>query len=147
MKTILVLWLSLTAGISATWQQNEIAAVLIGEAGGEGFEGMRAVAAVIRNRAQYRKCTIHQEISRRGSFAAYRTIHTYLHRLRTHKHKDLALRLVEALEQRPGQLGSPVNGADHYDGVGRNPSWSRGRQPVKVVGRHKFYRLYVRSRS
>lgn len=34
-----------------------------------------------------------------------------------------------------------VNGANHYCHVDLYPSWVEGREPVKVIGNHKFYLL------
>lgn len=37
----------------------------------------------------------------------------------------------------------PTNGADHYctTAVARHTRWARGRKPVRVIGNHQFYRI------
>jgi len=41
------------------------------------------------------------------------------------------------------ELPDPTDGADHYctTKVARYTRWARGRNPVKVIGAHSFYRI------
>ena len=34
-----------------------------------------------------------------------------------------------------------TGGADHYHRDDVRPSWARGRRPIRIIGRHWFYKL------
>jgi spore germination cell wall hydrolase CwlJ-like protein len=40
-----------------------------------------------------------------------------------------------------GNYQDPTGGADHYHRDDVRPSWAGGRRPVRIIGRHWFYKL------
>lgn len=102
---------------------------LVAEAASEGYDGMLAVAEVMRARDWSLKpfCA-----SRRKDLAAFVA-------RQPKSCRDAAHRALEA-----ARAGSrTVNGATHYENVEAfgTPDWARGKEPVAKVGRHTFWRI------
>jgi spore germination cell wall hydrolase CwlJ-like protein len=117
-----------------------LAAVLIAEAGGEGEVGIRAVYEVIQNRVIERDLTPAQIVRQRFQFSCLNveTESSLVARARQHPQWGFALRTVHA--HRRTDL---VKGANHYyaPALGPRPYWSRGLEPVAVIGGHSFFKL------
>jgi hypothetical protein len=53
-----------------------------------------------------------------------------------------ALRIAATVIHTPANLPGLAAGADHFEHIQAPfPRWARGRQPVAVVGRHRFWLL------
>lgn len=123
------------------------ARTLWGEARGEGFDGMLAAAWVIRNRASNPRWWGHD----------IRSVCLAPMQFSCWNHNDPNFKLISG-EDGPddaailaarlavsavmdAHTADPTHGADHYHAASITPSWAKGREPVAVIGRHKFYRL------
>ena len=126
---------------AATYGQEVVAAVLMGEARGEGREGMLAVAEVIRTRADQMGISPLAVVKQRLQFSCMNGL-TPPQLIRKHwgnEQWETAIEIAQLLYNEPEKLPGITQGATHFDhGV---PSWALGRTPVAVVGRHKFYRM------
>jgi N-acetylmuramoyl-L-alanine amidase len=117
------------------------AAVLCGEARGEGRRGMQAVWEVVWTRAQRHGNAISNLVPvltrpRHFSCLNGETPSSLIARMKEEAEWTDAL----AIASRPPATDLTA-GADHFENVDRTPFWARGRKPVAVVGRHKFFRL------
>lgn len=145
---LLFLALALTPVLYAqTYQEKVLAAVLVAEATGEGAQGMRAVAEVIRQRAHEKDKTPFQVVidgttKRRAFSCLNRTTPNSLYR-RWNKDENYgeALKIAAVLIQQPERLGGLTRQATHYTRRWEKPYWAKGKRPVMVIGRHAFYRL------
>lgn len=119
-------------------EQELIAAVLVGEAGGEGSDGMCAVLEVVWTRHLERKQTFLEVITTRKAFSCMnsKTPQALVQRSRSHKEWNYAMLLAE---HRP--RSRLAKGANHFHKTNINPRWARGKRPVAIIGNHKFYRL------
>jgi hypothetical protein len=135
MKHLLLLLLTtapLRAGI--------VALTLLAEARGEGQDGMAAVAAVINQRAINRNMSAEDVCLQRWQFSCWngKTEADLLH-LYSSKMAPWALYLERNITR---MNRAKIGNADHYyaDYI-QAPYWARGKKPVAIVGKHKFYRL------
>lgn len=133
MKSILS---SILLSISAFATDTEIvAATILGEARGEGLNGMYAVACVIKERSELSGRTPAAECLRRKQFDANKN-GPQLHLLKTPE-AAYALRLARNLDNLDR---SYVGHATHFCNTKvSQPLWAKN--PVKVVGRHSFFKL------
>jgi N-acetylmuramoyl-L-alanine amidase len=130
-----------------------MARTLWGEARSEGIKGMEAVAHVILNRVRYAdkngghfwwgnsvvtvcqrpyqfSCWNFSDPNRAKIIALDSSDHYFATCLR------VARRAVD------GKLDNDITkGATHYHTKDVNPVWSRGKDPIITIGRHKFYDL------
>lgn len=127
-------------------RKNLIAAVLICEAGGEGPDGIRAVAEVIRNRSEARKRTAYQVVTQPWQFSCLngRQESTVIARAQSHPRWAFALRLASEIEKK-SLRSNLVMGADHYHTRWVAPSWCNSLTKIGSVGNHIFYRSIRRS--
>ncbi len=131
----------LSVSLAYGFDQNQaVAAVIIGEAGGEGEVGMQAVANVIANR----KGTAFEVISRRHQFCAARSVvvdktetwQELIDRRKKHPRWEVALDYAKRIEQLP----DVTNGATHFHTPAVNPKWAKILAFKKRIGNHLFYR-------
>ena len=128
--------------VAASFHERVVASVIVLEAGGEGPEGMRAVAEVIRNRAINRKADAFSVVTRPRAFSVTNGgISRMLRKAEIHPRYQEAARLAKMIHLRFSGLGSTVGGADHFKTVGTPAYWAKGHKPVRVIGRMEFYRL------
>lgn len=113
-----------------------VANTILAEARGEGFRGMYAVAAVIKNRSDLSGRTPEQECLRPKQFSCNN--HGVQNLLDNSKESRYALHLSRNLSRLDT---SGVNGATHYHTLSVNPRWSKGKKPVLILGNHKFFKL------
>ena len=118
-----------------------VALTLLGEARGEGFEGMAGVASVIQTRAIERHQTPSQVCLAPLQFSFWNVKHTKAEqdKLLANPQAANALHLAKLVCER--RLPDAVNGANHYHTFQVSPKWSRGEQVVAIIRNHKFYRL------
>jgi len=134
---------------SLTKEQEIVAKTILGEARGEGKEGMYAVACVIAQRSIAWKLTPKQVCLADSQFD-YWTQH------KSSTIDDLNRRRVEALMKHDIEKvlyaknlaihilkvdRSYTGNADHYCRIGLDNYWTRNRKPVRIIKNHKFFKL------
>jgi hypothetical protein len=127
---------------AATYGQEVLAAVLLAEARGEGEDGMRAVAEVVRRRADAKGVTM-LSILKPGAFSSLNKTsqEALLRKFRKHALFPVALRIARIAYNEPAALGNATRGANHFTHKREKPYWSAGYHPVVVIGNHAFYVL------
>jgi len=119
-----------------------IARTIYGEARGEPYEGMVAVAHVIFNRVKKsgHTQTPAQVCLKPWQFSCWNPRDKNHEIVQDVKLDDISFRLAmrEALEAFDG--ADMTNGATHYCHIKLYPDWAQGHEPVKVIGNHKFYK-------
>ena len=131
------------AASSATYGQQVVAAVLMGEAWSEGEKAMMAVAEVIRLRADRADTSPLAVVLQPRQFTCLnRTTPRDLIR-RFHRHPDFqaALKIARRMYNEPESLPGYAVGATHFERLGTWAYWTRGHRPVATVGQLAFYRL------
>ena len=118
-----------------------VALTILGEARGEGFEGMAGVASVIQTRAIERKQSPSQVCLAPLQFSFWNTKPSKAEqdKLMSNPQANNALHLAKLVCER--RLPDMVNGANHYHAISVNPKWAKDRQLVALIKHHKFYRL------
>jgi N-acetylmuramoyl-L-alanine amidase len=133
--------------VGQTYEEQAVAAVLMGEAWSEGVRGMTAVAEVIHQRAVEKSRTPLQVVAARG-----RRIHAFsclngtsldglIDKFRWEVDWLKALQLAQTVCQNPETLPGLAQSANHFTLATECPYWAEGEKPVAVIGRHAFYRL------
>jgi N-acetylmuramoyl-L-alanine amidase len=127
---------------AATYGQEVLAAVLLAEARGEGEVGMRAVAEVVRQRADANGVSM-LLVLRPGAFSSLNGTDRDALLRKFHRHKlfPLALEIARTAYNRPEAMGNLTRGANHFTHKRERPYWSVGHRPVVTIGNHAFYRL------
>jgi spore germination cell wall hydrolase CwlJ-like protein len=136
MKTALLLMLAGCIQIQA----GVVALTILAEARGEGRDGMAAVACVIAQRAENRSITPEKVCLQKWQFSCWNgKTEQDLDHLYKSPMADWALYLEENIRN---MNRAKVGFADHYyaDWI-KAPYWAKGKKPVAVIGKHKFYRL------
>ncbi len=118
-----------------------IAITILAEARGEGEAGMYAVAAVIAQRSFERKRTPSAVCLKKWQFSCWNG-----KRLKDLEHllKVPQARYALALARNIKLLSRDYVGfANHYHAtwMKKKPYWTKGEKPVKVIGKHAFYKL------
>jgi len=120
-----------------------VAKVIAGEAAGEGYQGMLAVANVIHNRMKLHGKSAYQIISARSQFSAFK-----MPKLMERNYKEVK-DIVDDLVEQLNALEDITNGATHYvtkevwNKHLKNPryqSWLKDMKVVKTLGNHIFFR-------
>ena len=121
------------------------ARTIFGEARGEPYEGMKAVAHVLINRWMFKNGDVDHSISAAAlrwlQFSAWNENDPNRERLQmadiNHPKFRLSLRaMLEAIDEKDFTQGSR-----HYHVSSMNPApkWAIGHTPVVVIGAHSFY--------
>ena len=130
-----------------TKDEQTIAITLMGEARGEKSAGMYAVACVIQKRADERKLTLAQVCKEKWQFSCWNE--------GQEKYIDLMKRLLKSNTTEAkyakklaramcagGRLVQGFTGhANHYHAGYVTPNWSKGKRPVRAIGKHLFYKF------
>ena len=137
-KNRIFFWI-LTLAATQTASAGIVALTILAEARGEGPDGMAAVAACIQQRSINRKLTPEQVCLQPKQFSCWngKSEADLEHLLKT-KQAKTALWL-EANLHRINR--AKIGYADHYHADYVQPYWAKGKKPVKIIGRHLFYRL------
>lgn len=151
MKTIIVLLMLLVLtrafAQTASYSEQIVAAVLVGEAGIDGRIGMEAVAEVVLNRAVEKSdsylSVVTKHYHRRYQFGCLNGVATkdLLRKSQKNPNFEQALQIAITLHRHPAQLPRRVYGANHYIEDNLESVWSEGQTPVARIGHHRFYRL------
>lgn len=128
-----------------------LARTLWGEARGEGTQGMLAVANVILNRAKVAEKkggfwwgnNIIQVCQKPYQFSCWNRSDPNFQKLQNVNESDLYFATALRIARRAtiGCIDDITDRATHYHAVNITPYWAKGRPPLKIIGRHKFYRL------
>lgn len=139
---IAILFLSIVSIARASYQEEVLASVIINEAGGEGYRGMQAVAAVIQNRTSANKTAIEVVLAPKQfscvNGISERQMKSYIAKSKKHKNWNLAFDLARKIISK--NVVDITNGATHYCTVTSKPAWAKKLAFVTRIGNHKFYR-------
>ena len=105
---------------------------------------MTAVGEVIANRARKRQLPPGLVVQQACQFSPLNRAkpHELIMRYEKMSLYREALSIAATVIQSPAELPGLAAGADHFEDIRAPvPSWARGRRPVAVVGRHRFWRL------
>lgn len=144
--SILLLLLVQTAP-AQTQQEKVVAAVLMGEARGEGEQGMLAVAEVISQRSKEKRQTPLQVVTHKvKSVHAFSCLNNttpdaLVAKFQKESLYATAVRVAQTACQTPDRLPGITKQATHFSVTGKTPWWAKDQKPVAVVGRHTFYRM------
>ena len=135
---------SADSGRNTATAERALAATLWGQARGESEEGKLAVASVVANRAArpgWWGRDIRSVCLAPAQFSCWWDAQGP--RVRSVDETDPELRACLRIARRvfTGNYRDPTGGADHYHRDDVQPAWARGRRPVRVIGRHVFYKL------
>lgn len=117
---------------------NDVVNTVIAEAGGEGPEGMAAVASVIKNRAATRNQGIGDVVRAPKQFEGYENPGEGSRLAQ----QDPAVRsqaeqIVRGILD--GSMPDPTGGADHFKNDSANPDWAAKMPAVARIGKQTFY--------
>jgi len=130
--------------LAASFEERLVAAVLMAEARGEGIIGMTAVGEVIANRARKRQISPGLVVQEPHQFSPLNRVkpHELIMRYEKMSLYREALRIAVTVVESPTELPGLAAGADHFESIrALVPRWARGRQPVVIVGGHRFWLL------
>jgi spore germination cell wall hydrolase CwlJ-like protein len=126
-------------------EQETIAACLILEAASQGEYGMRAVMAVIRNRARGMPELFAHTVLREKQFSAMNNVTSgreslwrTVQRAKRDRMWPVALSVVREAVNEPWH--DPTGGATHYTRSVERTPWTRRLAKTVTIGAHSFYR-------
>lgn len=146
-KVFLILIAFLTAlKCYGDWQQNIVAAIIVGESASEGHLGMQEIASVISNRAIDSGKTPYQVATKRKQFSAYNrvtvsesmTASEFVAKMQKDKNWSIAVQLVKSIYD--GTIEDNTNAATHYHTINSRPYWVSSMVITKRSEKHIFYR-------
>ena len=125
--------------------RDTIAACLILEAASQGDYGMRAVMAVIRNRARNLPELFAPTVLRPKQFSAFNTAtggREPLANLINRAKRDIMwFTAISIVEEATGpEWHDPTGGATHYTRSAERTQWTRSLAKTVTIGAHSFYR-------
>lgn len=126
-------------------EKEVVAACLIGEAGGEGPQGMQAVMNVISNRAKgnpaqfVKVCLKPYQFSffNEATVSRSKKLVDIVDKAKKHPKWNIAMELVQNASKK--KLEDITQGATHYHTTAVNPSWAPKLKYIEQLGNHKFY--------
>ena len=128
-----------------TRSERVVALTLLGEARGEGNNGMYAVGCVIQKRSMERKITPAQVCLQPKQFSIWNGIkkESDLYYLWKSKSTPYARTLARHIVKGDRLAQSVTGNANHYYSkkIKRIPYWARGKKATKVIGNHVFFKL------
>jgi N-acetylmuramoyl-L-alanine amidase len=122
-----------------------LASTVWGEARGEPREGKYAVAWVVRNRLEHHPTwqgkTVMEVCRSPWQFSCWNIQDPNYTKVVALTMEDLIFVtcLHIAVDVLGNEVASPVGRATHYYSGTRVPAWARGKTPVRVLGRHRFF--------
>lgn len=126
-----------------------VAATLWGEARGEGVNGMKAVANVIRNRADSKKKTPKEIVLQKKQFSMWNdtTVDNFLNKINKSILKNpsegTAWENAKEIVKKYVKVKGPdnTNGAQFYHTTSIKPNWDYNKlKYTTTIGNHKFYK-------
>jgi N-acetylmuramoyl-L-alanine amidase len=141
MKYLLVLFLLLSSVSFAQTEKQIVAAVIICEAGGEGANGMQAVANVIANRAAKGKTPL-QVVTRKHQFECItkdlNNLQNFVNKASKHPKWQQALNMSEKIANK--NLPDITGGSTHFHNTSMTPYWAKKIEFKVKIGGHLFYK-------
>lgn len=119
-----------------------LARTVWGEARGEPYDGQIAVAQVVLHRvaSQHRReTTIAGAATEPYQFSCWLPSDPNRVQLMTITLGDRTFRVAYRAAIEAVDAADLVEGATHYHTHEVLPAWARGREPVAIIGRHRFY--------
>ena len=151
MKRIIILFIFLASSVFADEALNReervVALTLLGEARGEGEKGIFAVGCVIQRRSWERELSPMRVCLEPFQFEPWSAgegkikKERELYYLWKSRRSGYARELARKICDKQVVLMDTTNGANHFCKVTSFPYWARGRKPLAVIGRHKFFKL------
>lgn len=134
-----------TVGLIDAAEQDVLARTAWGEARGEGWDGMAAVAAVVMNRVAiggWWGSTVTQVCLHPFQFSAWNANDPNRPALLAVTDRDPAFADALQIAQLAltGLLIDRTGGATHYHAMSVDPSWTRGATYLADIGGHRFWR-------
>ena len=123
----------------STTAEETIAAVLIGEAGGEGRTAMQGVMETINNRARGLKREWLAEALKPGQYSVLNgtTARQLIDTAKTHRRWQLALTIIRYFVDK-----QVVRGAKYFHSpMPKPPYWAKGKPVVAKIGKLTFYKF------
>lgn len=119
----IALLLACNASAWAVVDEAKAVHAILGEARGESYKGMYAVACAIRNRGHLR-----------GVYGAKADVSDA---------SDETIQLAYKAWHESEEGEDITSGADHWENVNAfgMPYWAKGRKPTLILGNHRFYRV------
>jgi spore germination cell wall hydrolase CwlJ-like protein len=125
------------------------ARTLWGEARGEDEMGQRAVAWVIRNRADWPGGphwwgdTALKVCMKPMQFSCWNAADPNREKMLALKMESQEYRTLHEIARAvmTGEVDDPTGHASHYERIGTGAEWARGRQPSATIGNHAFYSI------
>ena len=118
-----------------------IAVTILGEARGEGKEGMYAVACVIAQRSIERKKSASDVCLQKWQFSCWNENDPNRSKLPTLLHIPQAVYALHLARNIDKLDHSYVNYANHYHVRGLHVYWSKNEKAVATIGKHRFFKL------
>ena len=106
--------------------------VVYGEARGESDEGRRGVAWTVKNRSTKSGKSIQEEATKKSQFCCYSG------EMKETKARDECKKVAE--DTINGSNTDPTGGATFFYSGSKVPSWAKGKEPCKTIGKHKFFK-------
>ena len=113
---------------------DRVSRCVFAEARGESYEGKIAVAWVIKNRCIKKKYGKNiSEVTRPGQFARWDK--------EIPKNEEEAWKkcIQAAQDVFFNGVNDPTKGSTHFLSDNANPSWAQNKEPVVIIGGHRFY--------
>lgn len=135
------------AYLTHSYQERAVAAVIMGEAWGQGKTGMVAVGEVICERSMrlgrtpYRVVTVGRKGVHAFSCLNGTTMDALIRKFSSKREYRVALEVARLVCREPERLPGVTRGATHFCLANQTPRWAEGERPVVVIGAHAFYRL------
>ncbi len=128
-----------------TYGQQVVAAVLMAEAWGEGEKAMTAVAEVIAQRSKSWKLSPLAVVKRKRHFSCLNSVRPEDLIRKYHRQRDFAkaLEISRTLYNEPHKLPGLAREATHFHDDSMTPYWARNEEPVRVIGKLRFYKLPI----
>lgn len=118
--------------------RDDVINTVIGEAVGEGEDGMAAVVNVIRNRADRRGLSLGDVVRQPKQFTGYEAPGPEA--LKAMRDPALRERVGSLIDRAlSGELPDATGGADHYHADSVSPGWAAKMPRTATLGRHLFY--------
>lgn len=120
-----------------------LAAVLVMEAGNDGYTGMRAVASVIRNRSLIRHSSLTSQVLLPSQFSCLNHVTPYgLIQFAQARHEqwENAMSIVDLLCAPDNLWYDETYGATHFENRHFTPAWTKGMLRTRTLKNHAFYK-------
>lgn len=134
-----------------------LAATIYGEAGGEGEQGMKAVANVIKNRADSKGISPKDVVLKPKQFSMWNNKQdkksqiNYIKNINSQALKNPNVKSVwdkakSLVSTHINSKGDDVTkGAEYYHTISIKPYWTKNLEYTTTIGKHKFYKPLIKS--